>query len=56
MAHPDNLLPDAEDNQKHVRELLFGPNVDEIARARREQQFNRVFPFVVNPKKDGGKK
>ena len=52
MANPDNLLPDAEDNQKHVRELLFGPNVDAVAQARREQQFNAVFPFVVNPVKD----
>jgi hypothetical protein len=47
LARPDSMLPNARDNQKHIRALLFGERADDIAAERRSQQLDQVMPLVI---------
>jgi hypothetical protein len=49
MAHPDNLLPNAKDNQKHVRDLLFGDMENSRNRELQQRQamLNQALPMII---------
>lgn len=48
MAYPDSLLPSAKDNQRKIRSLLYGDNVDDAMAQRRSAQLNSVLPLVLS--------
>jgi len=50
MAQPDNLTPGAADNQRRVRDLLFGTTGEDARATRRSQQLETVLPFVFAAK------
>ena len=48
IARPDDLIPNARDNQRRIRQLLYGEHVDDKRAAARSQQWENVMPLVLS--------
>jgi hypothetical protein len=58
MARPDDMIPGAVDNQKRVRQLLFGDQQrqDDLRRASAQARFDMALPTLLAQAKSKGKK